>query len=119
MLKHMNPEILSLLLQISDRPVDRSKSADLALLKPDIPSASLTWADIVAEDSIDDEDGTWGNVDFASDDSDDDEATHSICSDHSVLTPEFSVADTALKACIETIVEPTSDISVEEIQTAQ
>ncbi|KAL9138202.1 MAG: hypothetical protein Q9175_000578 [Cornicularia normoerica] len=113
------PEILSLLLQISDRPVDHTNLADLALLKPELPSTQLTWADLVAEDPRDDWDGIWKNVDFTADDSDDDERTESVHSDHSVLTPESTVIEPAGEACIKPLIAPATIISLREIQNAQ
>lgn len=113
------PEILSLLLQISDRPVDHTNLADLALLKPELPSTQLTWVDLVAEDPRDDWDGIWKNVDFTADDSDDDERTESVHSDHSVLTPESTVIEPAGEACIKPLIAPATIISLREIQNAQ
>ena len=112
------PEILSLLLELSDRPVEHPNLTDLALPKPELP-APLTWADIVAEDPFDDQDGVWENVDFAADESNDDERNESVPSDHSVLTPESSVAGQAVEACDETLVGPVANISFRVIQNAQ
>lgn len=112
------PEILSLLLQLSDRPVDHSNLVDLALPKPELPSAPLTWADILADDPLDDRDGIWENVDFTADNSDHDEQSEAAHSDHSVPTPEFSVNGQAVEACIETLIEPAGSISLRDIQSA-
>ena len=110
------PEILSFLLQLSDRPIDHPCLANLALLKPELSSALPTWADIVAEDPFDDQDGIWKNVDFTADSSDDDGRTDSVHSDRSVLKPESSVAEPAVEPCIETLIEPATTISLQEIQ---
>ncbi|KAL9043595.1 MAG: hypothetical protein Q9214_003224 [Letrouitia sp. 1 TL-2023] len=67
------PEILSLLLQLSDRPLQNAHVEGLELLKPSPPPAVLTWSDITADDPLDNKDGIWDNVDFAADDSEDDE----------------------------------------------
>lgn len=67
------PEVLSLLLQLSDQPAKKSKIEDLALLKPDPLPAPLTWSEILADDPLDNRDGLWDEVDFAADESDDDE----------------------------------------------
>src|SRR5436190_20969782 len=49
------PDVLSLLLQLSDRPATNSRIEDLELLKsPDIPP-KLTWAEIFADDPLDEE----------------------------------------------------------------
>ena len=114
------PEILSLLLQLSDRPIDHPNLTDLALLKAELPSVPPTWADIVAEDPLDEEDDIWKNVDYAAGDSDDnDERTESIHSDDSVLTPEPNVAGQAVEARIEIPFEPATDTSLREMQNAQ
>ena len=64
------PEILSLLLELSDRPVHNTKTEDLVLLEPPPSPSALTWADILADDPLDGKDDIWNNVDFAADDSD-------------------------------------------------
>lgn len=110
------PEILSLLLHLSDRPVDHSNAVDLAQSKTEVPSVPLTWADIVAGDPLDDRDGIWKNVDFTANDSDDGEWTESLQFDDSVPIPESSVVGQAVEACIETLIEP---IPLRKIQNAQ
>ncbi|KAI4163700.1 MAG: hypothetical protein LQ342_002734 [Letrouitia transgressa] len=67
------PEILSLLLQLSDRPLQNAHVEGLELLKPPPPPTVLTWSDITADDPLDNKDGIWDNVDFAADDSEDNE----------------------------------------------
>ena len=67
------PEILAFLLQLSDKPVEKVKVEDLASLKPPVAPAPLTWDDILAEDPLDNQNGLWDDVDFAGDDSNDDE----------------------------------------------
>ena len=112
------PEILSLLLELSDRPTVHSNLTDLALPKPEL-SAPPTWADIVAEDPLDDQDGVWENVDFAADESNDDEQNESVHSDRSVLTPGSSVAGQAVQMCGDTLIEPAANISLRVIRNAQ
>ena len=64
------PEALSLLLQLSDQPIQYSRIEDLELLRPEpLLPAPLTWADILAEDPLDNLDGLWDDVDFAATDS--------------------------------------------------
>ncbi|MCJ1459877.1 hypothetical protein MMC28_010256 [Mycoblastus sanguinarius] len=84
------PEVLSLLLQLSDRPVHNSNVEDLVLFKPDSASAPLTWSDIIADDPLDHQDGVWKNVDFAADGSDEDEINESEQSNRFQLTPDSS-----------------------------
>lgn len=109
------PEILALLLQLSDRPTDHPNLADLALLK--LPLAPL--ADVVTEDPLVDLDGIWNNVDFAADTSDDDEQTESVHFGPSILMPESSEPGQSVEACIETLIESAPNISLREIQNAQ
>ncbi|KAK5137806.1 hypothetical protein LTR08_007378 [Meristemomyces frigidus] len=55
------PEILSLLLQLSDRPVEKTNLEELeALTKPALPP-TLTWEELGTEDPAD-EDGLWTDV---------------------------------------------------------
>lgn len=63
------PEALSLLLQLSDQPTRYSRIEDLEALKPKPPPVPLTWAEILKDDPLDNRDGLWDNVDFADNDS--------------------------------------------------
>ena len=114
------PELLSLLLQLSDRPAGLSNHADLAIVKTELSqSASLTWADIVAEDPLDDQDGIWKNVDFTADSSDDGEQTEFVHSDLSLRTPGFSVVEPVDEARSEALIESATNISLRKVQSAQ
>ncbi|KAF2816642.1 uncharacterized protein BDZ99DRAFT_543330 [Mytilinidion resinicola] len=64
------PETLSLLLQLSDRPVEKSNVDDLELLKPPQSPSPLTWAEIIADDPLDEE-GIWESIDYAAESSED------------------------------------------------
>ncbi|KAL8922474.1 MAG: hypothetical protein Q9208_005196 [Pyrenodesmia sp. 3 TL-2023] len=64
------PEMLSLLLMLSDQPLHETQIEGLAELRPESQPALLTWSDIIADDPLDNEDGLWDNVDFARDGSD-------------------------------------------------
>jgi gamma-tubulin complex component 5 len=75
------PEALSLLLQLSDQPIQNSRIEDLELLKPEpLPPPPLTWADILAEDPLDYKDGLWDDIDYAAADSehDSDKGTNTV-----------------------------------------
>ena len=61
------PEVLSLLLQLSDRPIQFSRVEDLELLKVKPLPAPLTWTKILEDDPLDNQDGLWDDVDFALD----------------------------------------------------
>ncbi|KAK8208141.1 Spc98 family-domain-containing protein [Phyllosticta capitalensis] len=57
------PEILALLLHLQGNPVNKSRVEDLENLKPPAPPPELTWADIIAEDPLDEE-GVWDDIDY-------------------------------------------------------
>lgn len=61
------PEVLSLLLQLSDRPIQFSRIEDLELFKPKPLPPPLTWAKILEDDPLDNQNGLWDNIDFAQD----------------------------------------------------
>ncbi|RPB02843.1 hypothetical protein L873DRAFT_1833953 [Choiromyces venosus 120613-1] len=62
------PELLSLFLSLSDRPLQNSEISDLELLvRPDAPK-ELTWEDIIADDPLEGE--IWKDVDFGAESSD-------------------------------------------------
>lgn len=64
------PEILSVLLELSDQPLEETKIEDLHQFSPAPQPPPLTWSDIILEDPLDNHDGLWDNVDFAHDGSD-------------------------------------------------
>ncbi|KAI9652985.1 MAG: hypothetical protein M1821_007738 [Bathelium mastoideum] len=73
------PEALSLLLCLSDHPVTRSRIGDVDLSRPIESPPSLTWAEIIAEDPLNEE-GLWDGPDYADDSSVD---AHSLVSEDS------------------------------------
>ena len=66
------PEILHLLLELSDRPVSNSKLDALDFLKEPEAEAGpvLRWKDLIADDPLLQEKGVWRNVDFGAESSD-------------------------------------------------
>ncbi|KAH7033204.1 Spc98 family-domain-containing protein [Microdochium trichocladiopsis] len=66
------PDALHFLLELSDKPVEKSKLADLELLKPPevVPEPGLTWDEIAKEDGWADDRHLWDSVDFGNDSSD-------------------------------------------------
>lgn len=58
------PEFLSLLLQLSDRPLENTRVEALDLLEPPTPPPQLTWNEILEEDPYSDED-IWKDIDYA------------------------------------------------------
>jgi gamma-tubulin complex component 5 len=68
------PEILHLLLELSDRPVTNSKLEDIDFLKDPEPDTGppLKWADLVAEDPELWDKKVWRNLDFGAESSEED-----------------------------------------------
>jgi gamma-tubulin complex component 5 len=64
------PDILSLLLQLSDRPLENTRVEALELLRPPSPPLPLTWDEILQEDPYSEED-IWKDIDYAVDSSGD------------------------------------------------
>ncbi|KAI9729491.1 MAG: hypothetical protein M1818_008514 [Claussenomyces sp. TS43310] len=69
------PEILHLLLELSDQPVAKLPFHNLNFLRPPEVHVEpvLKWADLVAEDPLLREEDVWRNVDFTAESSDDDD----------------------------------------------
>lgn len=66
------PDVLHFLLELSDKPVQKTKLIDLDLLKApeEVPKAVLTWDEILKEDGWDSDRHLWDDVDFRNDSSD-------------------------------------------------
>ncbi|KAI0434676.1 Spc97/Spc98 family protein [Xylaria sp. FL1042] len=85
------PDILDLLLKLADQPVQKSKLADLELLKApaEEPEPTLKWSDIAKEEGWDKDRELWRNVDFSgysSDDEDDHDSNASVRSEDTSLS---------------------------------
>ena len=114
------PEVLSLLLNLSDRPVHDTKLEDLVLLEPPSSPSALTWSDILADDPLDHHDDIWNNVDFAADESDGDEVLEADGLDvaEPILDPNWLDLESA-EAKPEDLIEPRDDWALREIMDAQ
>ena len=87
------PELLSLLLQLSDRPAEKTKLDDLeALTRPKTPPPELTWDDIVAGDPLD-RDEIWVDVERGYHSSGDEAAEDDQGSEATVSTQASSFAE--------------------------
>ncbi|KAJ9371099.1 hypothetical protein DTO282F9_5883 [Paecilomyces variotii] len=84
------PEILSLFLQLSDRPATLSKPEKIELLKPPEPPRSLTWSEIDPAGAAYCDDNIWDDIDYGEETSDDDLST--VSSDVSIprIVPQSS-----------------------------
>ena len=114
------PEILSLLLKLSDRPVHNTKVDDLINLKPNSPPAPLTWSDIIAEDPLDNQDGTWDDVDFGGNTSEEDEVSKTDRSEESDLMSDSSLIESeGVGANVKDLLQPRDYSGFHEIKEAQ
>ncbi|CAA9963005.1 Spc97-Spc98 domain containing protein [Pyrenophora teres f. maculata] len=64
------PDVLSLLLLLADRPLENTQVEALELLRPVSPPPPLTWAEILQEDPYSDEE-IWKDIDYGGDSSSD------------------------------------------------
>jgi gamma-tubulin complex component 5 len=62
------PDILALLLELSDEPEKRNVLDDLWKIQPPPPPKALTWAEIVEDDPFD-ETGVWDDIDYGAESS--------------------------------------------------
>lgn len=85
------PEVLSLLLHLSDKPVEKTNVYDLAVTEPELQAPLLKWSDILADDLLDDPDRIWDSIDYAADSSGDDEGLVLEQSTTPDLTPDSSI----------------------------
>ena len=100
------PEVLSFLLQLSDRPVHKSKLEGLSLFPSKSPRAPLTWSDILADDPLDDPDEVWKDIDFRSSASDEDDEIDLDAGDGSENLSVLVTRDPdVLKPCLENFLE--------------
>ena len=114
------PDILSLLLDLSDRPVHNTNVDDLFLLKPTASPLALTWSEILEDDPLDNQDGIWNNVDFGADGSDEDEILGSEGLDGSEHTTDLYLPDSeSFDVRLEKFIQPLDDVDLREIVDAQ
>ncbi|KAF7594017.1 hypothetical protein BBP40_010295 [Aspergillus hancockii] len=85
------PEILSLFLQLADRPAQLSKVDCVATLKPQELAKPLSWTDLDASGAAYSDEDIWESVDFDAGSSDDLSSVSSD-SDHPRILPRASIA---------------------------
>lgn len=115
------PEILHLLLELSDRPVVNSKLEDLDFLKEPEPEIGprLKWKELVAEDPLLREKHIWRNVDFGADSAEDDEFEDSRSDVSETTTVESSVNEDWYHRPARYAVEAPSKDDLRELRKAQ
>jgi gamma-tubulin complex component 5 len=97
------PDFLSLLLQLSDRPLENTKVEALDLLRPPSPPPPLTWDEILQEDPYSDED-VWKDIDYAAGSSGDEQTSKKRARPKASPPTSFDDDDTYdPEACIESI----------------
>jgi gamma-tubulin complex component 5 len=111
------PEYLSLLLQLSDRPVENSDVEALNILRPPTPPPPLTWAEIIEDDPYSDEE-IWKDIDYGVESSDDEAKTPKIRGGRDAASSVTSTEeDDTFNP--ESCVVPIDDTSLAEITSAQ
>ena len=86
------PEILSLLLQLADRPAQLSKVDRIERLKPQEHVESLSWTELDVSGTAYCEEDIWESVDFGAGSSEDDLSSVSSDSYHGRSLPQTSIA---------------------------
>lgn len=108
------PEILSLLLTLSDRPAEKTDLSVLDQKDENVDAfPQLTWADIIAEDPLTEE-GIWDDVAIESDLSDEDFgqlSDDSLEEDHTVSTQTSSLGEEDIAAFARAFIVPRNDDS--------
>ena len=67
------PEVLALLLHLSDNPYENTTVKDLDLFEKSAPPSPLKWSELLEDDPLDNASGIWDGVDFTADSSEDEE----------------------------------------------
>ena len=115
------PEVLSLLLHLSDKPVEKTRIEDLALPQAQPPAPLLQWSDILLDDPLDDSGGIWDSIDYAAESSEDEENIALERSTTPELTPDSSIqlgdAHPGVESDIQTM--PIDNKAFSEIISAQ
>lgn len=110
------PEILSLLLLLSDRPAEKTGLEDLeALIKPPENQHTLTWKEIFAHEPLDDS-GIWDDVERGYHSSGDEATAHE--EDETTSTKATSVGDEDLVALARLHVVHPDENALDEIKNA-
>ncbi len=118
------PEILHLLLELSDRPVEKAKLENLDFLKEPEPDSGppLKWKDLIAEDPLLQDKSIWRNVDFGAESSDGEDGFEDSRSELSGLTDttvQSSVDDEFNRRPEEYAVDTVNKEDLEQLRDAQ
>lgn len=104
------PEILHLLLELSDKPVMNSKLEDLDLLEPytELAKSHYKWEDLAAEDPLLRDKSVWRNIDYGAESSGDE--GFSLVSDVEASSPTENTAISSIHD--EYLSRPPNDITI-------
>jgi gamma-tubulin complex component 5 len=87
------PDVLSLLLQLADRPLENTQVEALELLRPHSPPPQLTWSEILQDDPYSD-DEIWKDIDYGGDSSGDEKTPKKRGNVHSSPSTSIDEDDT-------------------------
>lgn len=114
------PEVLSLFLELSDQPAEKSDVKNLEHIeRPQLPLPALTWTDILADDPLDNNGGLWDNVDFAADSSDEGSDVAPDRSSYSEGTDELTRPDDNEDLNISALILRCDESELQEVTNAQ
>ncbi|KAL3957814.1 hypothetical protein ACCO45_008392 [Purpureocillium lilacinum] len=114
-----HPEILSLLLELSDQPTFKTRLSDVEALGQDVQDASvrLRWEDLAKEDGWDQDADLWKTINY-SDDSDDEEYEEES-SEESDATTIPNSSEPVGRLAQDFIIHPEDKAALEAVQRAQ
>ncbi|KAK2603711.1 hypothetical protein QQS21_004087 [Conoideocrella luteorostrata] len=114
-----HPEILHLLLELSDQPTFKADLRNLALLTAEetATTSTLRWEDIAKEDGWDEDDTLWKFVDYS--DESEDEIFERNSTDESETTSVIGDAEREAQITASYVVRPDDLSSFEQVRAAQ
>ena len=114
------PEILSFLLELSDRPVRKFNLEELIQNRPLSPSAPLTWSDILEDDPLDDQETIWKDNDFrGGGSSDDDDFDLDLADDLEDSIGSKTFNDEPITPQVESLIEPYDHNALKDVTRTQ
>ncbi|KAI9158727.1 Gamma-tubulin complex component 5 [Paramyrothecium foliicola] len=114
-----HPDILHLLLELSDQPVYKSRLSDLESLRPKTPppETPLRWEEIAIEDDWARDPGLWSTIQYS--DSSDEEVYTEETSGVSVVTSETHEAEAAQDIIDRLVIAPSGSALLDSVRKGQ
>lgn len=112
------PEVLALLLRLSDRPSEKTDLASLERLRKPQAEAGLTWAQIIKDDPFDETDDVWRDVDYAAHGSSDEDEFEALHEEEPADTPASSVDESYVEHARSYVVHANED-ALQEVKDSQ